>query len=154
MKCVCNRCGKIFEPKTKNRVAKYCSFKCNSISNGYKKGHQFHKGGEKGWIKKGQRLSPNTEFKKKTGKWMSKGYFYTYAPKHPFKNTSDGVAEHRLIVEKYIGRYLTRAEEIHHLNGNKIDNRVENLIIVSRNNHAKLHWSPITKKYASMPSYR
>lgn len=36
-------------------------------------------------------------------------------------------AEHRYIMEQYIGRSLERYETVHHINGDKTDNRLENL---------------------------
>ena len=41
--------------------------------------------------------------------------------------TNCWIKQHRYVVEKFIGRELTSTETIHHLNGIKSDNRVENL---------------------------
>lgn len=47
--------------------------------------------------------------------------------------------KHRAIMEKAIGRKLKKDEIVHHINGNKLDNRLENLAIVSPQEHAKIH---------------
>ena len=48
--------------------------------------------------------------------------------------------EHRYIMEQHLGRYLTKNEIIHHLNGDKLDNRIENIQIVSRQLHPVIHY--------------
>ena len=49
------------------------------------------------------------------------------------------IREHRFVMEQYIGRKLKISELVHHINGNKHDNRIENLKIVSRSEHKKEH---------------
>lgn len=50
------------------------------------------------------------------------------------------ILEHRFIMENYLKRKLKKQEHIHHLNRNKLDNRIENLIPMSSSEHIKLHW--------------
>ena len=45
----------------------------------------------------------------------------------------------RAVVEAKIGRKLTKSEIIHHLNGNKEDDRIENLKITNRAKHRIMH---------------
>ena len=50
------------------------------------------------------------------------------------------VREHRYLMEQHLGRRLNTSEVIHHLNGNKSDNRIENLIVLTQSQHIKLHY--------------
>ena len=51
----------------------------------------------------------------------------------------DGKAEHRVVMEAHIGRLLRADEAVHHVNGDKADNRVENLELMSVSDHVALH---------------
>ena len=56
---------------------------------------------------------------------------YIYSPTHPNKTKDGYVCEHRLVMEKHMGRILTKKEVVHHINGDITDNRIENLMLYS-----------------------
>lgn len=60
------------------------------------------------------------------------GYITLHIPNHPIANKGGKVYEHRLVMSEHIGRYLASHESVHHKNGNRSDNRIENLELWSK----------------------
>lgn len=156
---LCKLCGKEF--KSYNHFPKYCSISCKRdawrtlIRNkefrkkydiGFKKGHP-------SWLK-GTHIQTNTgksHFKKGQkvpkgsnshawggGKHIKDGYIMILNPSFKTGTPADErryIFEHRAIMEKTLGRRLGYQEIVHHKNGIKTDNRLENLELVLRKTH-------------------
>lgn len=161
----CRHCGKMFVAKPTELIrnrAIYCSKSCytlhtreNSQTNCAICGDKFHKKSIKNIFCSRQC------FLKSAGKGIikynrkqildSKGYRLVLIPNDDFFSSMAymrHVPEHRLVMAKHLGRCLQKWELVHHKNGEKSDNRIENLELVSRIDHIQAHGKGYKDGYA------
>lgn len=94
----------------------------------------------------------------RVAKLDSQGYVQVFEPEHPRADSGGWVFEHRIIVEKQLGRHLRREENVHHVNGVKHDNRLENLVVMGHEEHLDLtrknHVQAMDALRAELAEYR
>ncbi len=84
------------------------------------------------------------------------GYLFEYCPNSKRSNggTINHVLQHRLVMARHIGRDLLSSEVVHHINGIKDDNRIENLVITTASKHVSGHNSERVWKESSKNKQR
>lgn len=76
------------------------------------------------------------------------GYVRVYVGKdYPGANNRGYAYEHRVVMELHLGRYLTKDEHVHHINHCRWDNRLSNLKVLSKEEHAKLTQQELKEGY-------
>lgn len=131
---VCNKSFKTYPSKVKAGKGKYCSKECCLLvtSKNLEKGLVYR-------FKKGQVPKSYKGFRFTSSRKEGKVYKELYIPTHPNCTKAGYIREHRYIMEKSIGRYLKKNEEVHHLNANTLDNSLENLQLLTSKEHKRLH---------------
>lgn len=143
---ICETCGKEFkvrcsDSRLKNGTVRFCSQKCAGASN--KKGEtkecqfcgkKFYTTRHKFCSKECANSYKKQHYKHKT--YLENGYIVEYANGN---NKNNCIKQHRRIMEEHLGRKLREDEVVHHLNGIKTDNRIENLRVMSRKEHSAMH---------------
>lgn len=79
-------------------------------------------------------------------KSQSRGYVIAYAPLHPHAHKDGYVMLHTILMERLLGRYLESDEVVHHINHDRTDNRIENLLLMKKHEHCSMH---MKERYAN-----
>jgi hypothetical protein len=76
--------------------------------------------------------------RRKPARLHDNGYLYVWHKGTRFRHKG-AVAVHRLVMDEIVGWDLKRVESVHHINGNKLDNSINNLMVLSKSAHQTLH---------------
>ena len=133
VKTKCDFCGKSIEKTTEkfNRSKRhFCDNICSAKA--------FKGVNASGFFKKGNIEGRCINYK--DGKQRANGYIMVLSHKHPHRTKKGYVYEHRLVMEKHLGRYLGKCEVIHHIDGDKLNNSINNLMLLPTTGaHTRYH---------------
>lgn len=127
----CPICRNDFKPKLSKQI--YCSRNCVFIA--HKDSPYFKKGKDNPLWKGGHH-----NWKLGSIRHHTRGYIEIWTG-------TKWKTEHRILMEKFINRPLTGNEHIHHINGITNDNRIENLVILTKAQHNTIHKKEQSKNW-------
>jgi uncharacterized protein (DUF1330 family) len=160
---ICIVCGKLYTKRRSANDERVCSRSCGhtniaKVLRGKKKhplcecgcGQELSpspKAYNKGGIKKGdyrkfinghqnRRFIKAHNNKPEENQFYNKGYVYVLVDNHPNPTQGKYIKRSRLVMEKHLGRYLSSDEIVHHVNGIRDDDRIENLEVTTRSEQA------------------
>ena len=133
--CYCGKEFITYESKIKLGRGKYCSKVCSLIQTNKK----LIETGEQTRFKKGDIPHNKKGFCFHKSRKHGKIYLLRYVPDHPNATKKGYVREHRLLIEKQIGRLLFRNEVVHHKDGNTLNNSLDNLELMTASEHSRFH---------------
>jgi len=164
----CEYCGTVFTYRAyRESTARFCSKRCTSIATREQREPQRLKA-LKG--KPAHNSAGLTRQCKNCGKpfslspsrmadtfWCSSACYWTtkransktYINPHGYRAfwlNGKHMLEHRYIMERHIGRKLNPREHVHHINGNRADNRLENLELLGIHEHSRVHASKLAER--------
>lgn len=148
--CTCEVCGKMFHRKqyrinkTKHLTcSRTCAYELRKVLYAGENNHQW---GLKGPLNASYK---GAEIQKRNNHLVD---IHVYVPNHPNADKRGRVTKHRLLVEQHYERfdakyfeeidgqfYLKKSTQVHHINFNHDDNRIDNLMPVTKSEHRVIH---------------
>lgn len=140
-KKVCLVCGKEFYAHPyRAKEAKYCSHNCYHIATRKPNNYICKNCGKEFEAKTKNRIFCSVscvyEYKRNKPRVATLG---NDGYKTVWFSDGSGMKEHRYIMEQILGRKLDRDEIVHHKDGNRANNNIDNLVLMTRGEHSKLH---------------
>lgn len=146
IKKLCKTCGNEFMVVPSMARSIFCSYPCYWKDLEKRPGPNLGRKFSDEFKKKISNAQKGKRLGQKSSSWRGgrhhrlDGYTLVKVYDHP-NSINNYIFEHRLVMEKHLGRLLKNDEVVHHINGNRSDNRLENLKLFKNSaEHNKFHY--------------